>query len=224
MRIRTCLVTALAITAGAITPLLANTAAHAATSSAEVTVVHGIPKTPVDVYLDGKLALNDFVFGAVTKPIALAPGSYSVAIHPHGDSSTSTTPILSTTVKVTAGENASIVANLTAKGAPTLNTFANPTSSLPMGDARVVIRHLADAPGVDVYAGKTKVVSDLVNPLKATLVIPAGKVTVKVDVANTTTTVIGPAVFDFKAGTTTVIYAIGSTAGKTLKVAVQTYS
>ena len=59
--------------------------------------------------------------------------------------------------------------------------------------------------------------------LKATLVIPVGKVTVKVDVANTTTTVIGPATFNFKAGTTTVIYAIGSAAGKTLTVAVQTY-
>ncbi|MGA2805992.1 MAG: hypothetical protein ABSF89_16660, partial [Acidimicrobiales bacterium] len=123
-----------------------------------------------------------------------------------------------------ASENAAIVANLTATGSPTLNVFGDPTSSLPMGDARVIIRHVADAPGVDVYAGNTKVASDLTNPLKATLVIPAGKVTVKVDVANTSTTVIGPATFDFKAGTTTVIYAIGSAAGKTLTVAVQTYS
>ncbi len=83
----------MAITAGAVAPLLVNTAAHAATSSAEVTVVHGIPKTPADVYLDGKLALKDFLLGTVTKPIALAPGSYSVAIRPHAASSTST-PIL----------------------------------------------------------------------------------------------------------------------------------
>lgn len=223
MRIRTCVAAAVAITASTVAPLLVNTAAHASTASAEVTVVHGIPKTPVDVYLDGKLAFNDFVFGTVTKPIALAPGSYAVAIRPHAASSAST-PILSTTVKVTAGEIATIVANLTAKDAPTLHAFADPTSSLPMGDARVIIRHVAYAPGVDVYAGKTRVVSDLINPLEATLVIPAGKVTVKVDVANTTTTVIGPATFNFKAGTTTVIYAIGSAAGKTLTVAVQTYS
>ena len=56
-------------------------------------MVHGIPKTPADVYLDGKLALKDFLLGTVTKPIALAPGSYSVAIRPHAASSTST-PIL----------------------------------------------------------------------------------------------------------------------------------
>ncbi len=186
-------------------------------------MVHAIPKTPVDVYLDGNIALNDFVFGTVTKPIALAPGSYSVAIRPHAASSTSR-PILSTTVKMTPGENATIVANLTATGTPTLNVFGNPTSPLPMGDARVIIPHVADAPGVDVYAGNTKVASGLTNPLKAALVIPAGKVTVKVDVAKTSTPVIGPATFDFKAGTTTVIYAIGNVAGKTLTVAVQTHS
>ena len=222
MRIRTC-IAALAVTAGAVAPLLVNTAAHASTSAAEVTVVHGIPKTPVDVYLDGKLALNDFVFGTVTKPIALVPGSYSVAIRPHAASSTSS-PILSTTVKVISGENATIVANLTAKGTATLSVFGNPTSPLPMGDARVIVRHVADAPGVDVYANNTKVASDLTNPAKATLVIPAGKVTVKVDVTGTTTTVIGPATFEFKAGTTTVVYAIGSAAGKTLTVAVQSYN
>ena len=92
-----------------------------------------------------------------------------------------------------------------------------------MGDARVIVRHVADAPGVDVYAGNTKVVTDLINPNQATLVIPAGKVSVSVDVTGTTTTVIGPATFNFKAGTTTVIYAIGSAAGKTLTVAVQSY-
>ena len=92
-----------------------------------MTVVHTIPKTPVDVYLDGKLALKDFVFGTVTKPIALAPGSYSVAIHPHAASSMSA-PILSTTMKVTAGENAASVTDLNAKGAPSLSVFGNPTS------------------------------------------------------------------------------------------------
>lgn len=223
MRIRTCIAAAVAVTASAVAPLLMNSPAQAASSSAEVTVVHGIPKTPVDIYVDGKLALNDFTFGTVTKPIALAPGSYSIAVRPHKASAESK-PILATTVKVTAGENASIVANLTAKGAPTLTAFRNPTSSLPMGDARVIVRHVADAPGVDVYAGKSKVVFDLTNPRQDTLVIPAGRVTVKVNVSNTTTTVIGPATFNFKVGTTTVIYAIGSAAGKTLTVAVQTYS
>ena len=92
-----------------------------------------------------------------------------------------------------------------------------------MGDARVIVRHLAEAPGVDVYAGTSKVVTDLTNPDQATLVIPAGSVPVSVDVTGTTTTVIGPATFEFKAGTTTIVDAVGSAAGKTLTVATETY-
>ena len=222
MRIRTCL-GAVAVAAVAVSPQLAGNPAQAAVAPAVVTVVHAIPKTPVDVYLDGKLALNDFSFGTVTKPISLAPGSYSVAIRPH-KASAMTKPILATTLKLSAGENASVVADLNAKGTPSLNAFVNPTGSLAMGDARVIIRHLADAPAVDVYAGKTKVVSDLANPHQASLVVPAGKLSIKVDVAGTTTTVIGPAKFVFKAGTTTVVYAIGNASAKSLTVAVESYS
>ncbi len=222
MRIRTCIAAAVAITAGALAPLLVNTAAQAASVPAEVTVVHGIPKTPVDVYVNGKLTLPDFTFDKVAGPLALPAGTYAIAVRPHGASSTSA-PILSQSVALTAGEDASVVANLAASGSPTLSVFANPTAPVAMGDARVIVRHLAEAPGVDVYAETSKVVTDLTNPNQATLVVPAGKISVRVDVTRTTRTVIGPASFNFKAGTTTVIYAIGSAAGKTLAVAVQSY-
>jgi len=46
---------------------------------------------------------------------------------------------------------------------------------------------------------------------------------VSVDVTGTTTTVIGPAMSDFKAGTTTIVDAIGSAAGATLAVATESY-
>jgi hypothetical protein len=222
MHIRTCIAAAVAITAGAFVPFLVNTAAQAASAPAEVTVVHGIPKTPVDVYVNGRLTLPDFTFDKVAGPLALPAGTYAIAVRPHGAASTSA-PILSRSVALTAGEDASIAANLTASGSPTLSVFANPTTPVPMGDARVIVRHLAEAPGVDVYAGTSKVVTNLKNPNQATLVVPAGNVSVSVDVTRTTTTVIRPASFNFKAGTTTVIYAIGSAAGKTLTVAVQTY-
>jgi predicted cupin superfamily sugar epimerase len=203
-------------------PLLLSTPAHAASAPAEVTVVHGIPNTPVDVYVDGKLALPDFTFGSVAGPLALPPGTYAIAIRAHG-AAASSAPVLSQRVAVTSGENASIVADLTASGSPALSVFANPTTSVPVGDARVIVRHLAEAPGVDVYAGTSKVAADLTNPNQATLVVAAGKVAVSVDVTGTTTTVIGPATFHFLAGRTTIIYAIGSAVGKTLTVAVQKY-
>ncbi|MFZ1062405.1 MAG: DUF4397 domain-containing protein [Acidimicrobiales bacterium] len=199
--------------------------AQAAVAKAEVTVVHGIPNTPVDVYANGKILLNDFVFGKVAGPVALTPGKYTLAIRPHG-AAASTTPILSKTISVVGGENASVVANLTATGSPTLSVFANPTTAVAMGDSRIIVRHLAEAPGVDIYAGTTKVATDLTNPHQVTLVIPAANaVPISVDVTGTTTTVIGPANFNFPVGTTTIIYAIGSATASpsTLTVAVQTY-
>ncbi len=218
---RACATVAVALAASA-APLLFSAPAQAGSAPAEVTVVHGIPNTPVDVYVDGKLTLPDFTFGQVAGPLAVPAGTYAIAVRAYKAPSTSA-PILSKSVTVTGGEDASIVANLTASGSPTLSVFANPTMPVPVGDARVIVRHVAEAPGVDVYAGTSKVITDLTNPDQAALVIPAGKVPVSVDVTGTTTTVIGPATFRFLAGRTTVIYAIGSAAGKSLTVAVQRY-
>ena len=184
-------------------------------------MVHGIPNTPV-------ASTSTQASPCPTSPSQVtAPGPARRHV-PHRRAALqrppASTPILYKPVpSVSSGEDASIVADLTASGSPTLSLFADPTTSVPVGDTRVIVRHVAEAPGVDVYAGTSKVVTDLTNPNQAALVIPAGKVPVSVDVTGTTTTVIGPATFHFLAGRTTVVYAIGSAAGKTLTVAVQKY-
>lgn len=224
--IRTRIAAAALALASVATAAVVASPAHAASMSttAEVTVVHGIPNTPVDVYVNGKITLKDFKFGKVAGPLSLAPGKYAIALRAAGAMSTAAA-VLSTSVKVVAGENATIVADLTAKGKPALSVFANPTTMIPSGDTRVIVRHVAEAPGVDVYAGASKVVTDLTNPHQATLTIPAGKLSIKVDVTGTKTTVIGPASFTFAKGKTTIIYAIGNATAKpsTLTVATQSY-
>jgi hypothetical protein len=203
--------------------------AQAATvSSAKVTVVHGIPNTPVTVYADGKVLIKDFKFGNVVGPVSLSPGRYAIAVRAYGTAATSKA-ILATTVKVTAGENATIVANLSATGAPKLSVFANPTSAPPMGDARVIVRHVAEAPGVDVYASATTsaaLVTDLVNGHSATANVPAGSYPISVYATGTKSSpVIGPATLHFAAGKTYIVYAIGSATASpaTITVAEQTY-
>lgn len=216
---------ALATTGGG---LLAATVPAQAAAMAEVTVVHGIPATPVTVYADGKVLIKDFTFGKVVGPVRLAPGRYGIAVRPYGASAMSK-PILSTTVKVTGGEDATIVAHLTAAGKPDLSVFANPTSAPPAGDVRVIIRHLAEAPGVDVYAGATTspaLVTDLVNGKSATVNVPAGSYPISVFATGTTANpVIGPATLTFSAGKTYVVYAIGSATATpaTITVAEQSY-
>ena len=229
MRLRTRLVNVALVAALSATGAFAvSGVASASSAKAEVTVVHGIPNTPVNVYVNNKLTLKDFVFGKVAGPLSLAPGRYSLAVRAYGSAATSK-PILSATVRLTAGENASVVANLTATGTPELSVFANPTAAVMSGDARVIVRHVAEAPGVDVYAGATTspaVITDLLNGKSATVTVPAGTYPISVYATGMTTSpVLGPDSLTFAAGQTYIIYAIGSATASpaTITVAEQKY-
>ncbi len=210
----------LTLAAGAGTAVVAP--ASAATGDATVTVVHGIPKTPVDVYANGSKILSDFTFKTVSSPLRLPTGSYTIDLRKAGSPATSK-PVLSATEQVTAGENATIVAALTAAGTPELVAFGNDTSTVPAGDGRLVVRHVAAAPAVDVYAGGKKVISGLVNGKEAALTVPAGTVSAKVTLAGQTAAVLGPLNVPVTAGMGTVVYAIGSASGKTLTAVTQQY-
>lgn len=70
-----------------------------------MTIVHGIPNTPVDVYANGTKILSDFTFKHVAGPLQLPPGSYTVDLRKAGSSATST-PVLTATEQVAAGDNA----------------------------------------------------------------------------------------------------------------------
>ena len=124
---------------------------------------------------------------------------------------------------MTAGENATIVAGLTASGTPVLTAFANDTSAAGTGKGRLVVRHVAEAPAVDVYAGGSKVISGLASGQQQALDVPAGTVSAKVTLAGQTAAVLGPVNVPVTAGMGTVVYAIGSAAGHTLTAATQQY-
>ena len=231
MRLRTRVsATSLAVLTSTAGAVIATVPAHAASmpTTAQVTIIHGIPKVPVTVYANGKALIKDFKFGTVVGPVSLTPGKYALAIRPFGAAST-TTPLLAASVSVVAGENATVVAKLTAAGKPTLSVFANPTSTVPMGMARVIVRHTAQAPGVDVYAGPTSkapLISNLRNGKSATATVPSGTYRISVYAHGTMTKpAIGPATFHFAAGTTYIVYVIGSatTMPATITVAVQKY-
>ena len=133
------------------------TPAGAQASNGTVTVIHGIPGLTVDVYVNGKLTLEDFAPDTVTAPLELPAGTYQIAIRP-ANAAADSTPVLAGSATLPAGANASIVAHLDASGQPKLTVFVNDTSSLAAGNARLVVRHTAAAPAVDVLAnGKPRV-------------------------------------------------------------------
>jgi hypothetical protein len=213
---------AAALTIGLAPVALVAGTATAAGGTAKVTVVHGIPDTDVDVYVDGKKALPDFKFKTVTDQIALPAGSHDIAVRKAGDAS-SAKPILTTKATLNSGDNATIVANLKADGSPTLTAFANPTTAVPSAMGRLVVRHTAAAPAVDVLAGGKPVIEKLTNPNEKALMVPKGTVQASVAAAGTTDPVIGPLPIELKGASTTIVYAIGSLKDKNLTAVVQTY-
>ncbi len=224
-RMRVAIMAVMAAIAGVLTGglSLAGVAGAVSPGYASVTVVHGIPNTPVDVYVNGTDVLPNFTYKTVSPALSVPPGTYAVAVRPAGASATSA-PILSATETLTANENATIVANLDPAGNPELTTFANPTTPTPAGDATVIVRHTAEAPAVDVYAGSTKIISSLTNPNQASLNVPASTVPVSVTAAGGNTPVIGPLSLPLVAGHVYVAYAVGSLGGGTLTAVLQSYA
>jgi hypothetical protein len=212
---RTILVVALAAAALAFSALPSS-----AGGTGTVTVIHGIPGVTVDVYVDGNLALEDFAPLTVTDPIDLPAGDHTIDIRPAGALDTDP-PIITGSASLPAGANASLVAHLTEAGDPTLGVFVNDLAATPAGEGRLVVRHTAAAPAVDVLAGGSPVIESLANPDEATLTLPAGTVSASVAAAGTTEPVIGPADVPVVAGEVTVVYAIGSLEEETLTVVTQ---
>lgn len=221
MQVRPLVLAAGLVAVGVAGPVLPAVTASAA-SGATVTVVHGIPKTPVDVYVDGKRALADFRFTTVTPPLSLPAGSHALAVRKAG-AAASSAPLLTATASLTAGANVTVVAHLTAAGKPILTPYVN-TVTTPAGKGRIVVRHDAAAPAVDVRAGGTVVVSGLTNPQSRTLTLPPGSVSADVVLAGKSAPVIGPVALQVTAGMTTVVYAIGSASDGSLTAVTQRIS
>ncbi|MFC0005748.1 DUF4397 domain-containing protein [Micromonospora siamensis] len=199
----------------------AATATPAFAASSKVSVVHGIPDTPVDVYVNGKKTLNNFKPGTVAGPLTLPEGEYDITLTKPGEAIDKA--ILKVDdAEVPGGANISLAAHLSADGKPEITPFVNDTSKVGAGKARLIVRHTAAAPAVDVRAGGKPVFENLTNPKEAKADVDAGTVKADVVLAGTDTVAIGPADLDLKEGTATIVYAIGSAKDKNLGVVAQT--
>lgn len=201
---------------------LAGTASAAATGTATVSVLHAVPGLTVDVYANGTALIPGFTPGTLTDPQQLPSGSYDLAVYAAGSDPATTQPAISANgVQVPAGANVTVVAHLDAQGTPVLTPFVNSPEQLRAGEAQLTVRHVAAAPAVDVRAGGTPVLSNLVNPGEAGTTVPAGTVSADVTLAGTDTVAIGPADLTLPEGTQTIVYAWGSAQDQNLALATQ---
>lgn len=208
---------------GMITALgLALPAGAATAQEAQLSVLHAIPDTPVDVYVNGELTLDNFAPGDLAGPLALPAGDYEVALTAP-DAADASAPILGpATLTLEGGANYTAVAYLTAAGDPGLNLFTNDISQTAPGQGRLTVRHTAAAPAVDILAGGSPVIQNLANPDEAKLDLAAGTVSAAVALAGTTDPVIGPTDVAIQEGVNTILYAWGSAEDGNLAIAAQT--
>jgi hypothetical protein len=202
---------------------LAATPAQAA-SPAQVSVLHAVPGATVDVYVNGKRLLKNFKPGTLTDPTMLPAGSYDLKVVKAGDGASGKAVVEAKGVKVPAGANITVVAHLDASGDPALTPYVNDVSRIPAGQARLIVRHDAAAPTVDVRANGQPVFTKLTNPKQKSAEVPAGTVKADVVISGTKKVAIGPASLNLKEGTTTIVYAWGSAKDGNLKLAVQKIS
>jgi hypothetical protein len=199
--------------------LVTTGAALANDATGTVTVIHGVPGLTVDVYVNGQLTLPGFEPGTVTDPLQLPVGDYEIIIVPAGGDPSN--PAISGSATVTAGLNASVVAHLTEAGAPTLSVFVNDVSAIMDDTARLVVRHTAAAPAVDVALfddddadadDLVEVIEDLANPNEAQVEVPEDDYAVTISPAGSDVPVFGPVEVELEDEVSHIFYAVGSLA------------
>lgn len=200
-----------------------------AQSGATVMLLHGIPGTPVDVYVDGGAVIEGFQPADMQDLSSFAGQSLAnVQVVPEGGDPATDAVIEIPSLDVPASGNWTVVAHLQEDGTPTLTPFENDTSAIAAGEGRITVRHTAQAPAVDIVVAGERPFTGLSNPNEVSADLPAGPLPAEIapaggDPIASVADLIGqePAVTE---GTNTILYAVGSLEGGTFDIYVQAIS
>lgn len=183
-------------------------AATAPAQDATLTALHGVPNlpAPVTVLVNGSPAFS-FAYGEQVGPLALAAGPYTLDVQLNGST------ILSATANLAAGTDYSAIAHLDAGGTPRLALFTNDLSPLSLPQARLLVRHTAQAPAVDVVLEQGGAVvgtlANLTNGQEAAVAVAPGRYAARLNVAGTGTTAFGPVEVVLEDGYVYGLFAVG---------------
>jgi hypothetical protein len=191
--------------------------AAGAQDAARIHLIHGIPDTDVDVAAGGDVVIPEFSFGD-TQDLSSFAGSTLPGVQ-----------VLLTgtdTVAIDVGDlalpdtgNITAIAHLDAEGTPTVSIFSNDTSEIAAGNGRLVVRHTAAAPAVDILANGSVAFSNVANGAEGAADLPVGTISATVvPTGATEPVVIGPADLPVAEGTSLTVYAVGSLDGDSLTV------
>ena len=191
-----------------------------AQSAADLTLVHGIPGTTVDLSVDGTIVIDAFVPGSLANISSFAGQTLqNVTVTDDATGDIVIGPVASLVIPDSGSY--SIVAHLDATGVAVLSTFENNAEPTATGEARLTLRHTAEAPAVDLIIGDQRPIVGATNGQSAELELPAGSLT-DAQLAPTGDVAIAEiATLDLAANTNTIVYAVGSVDDDTLDFVVQ---
>jgi len=210
------IVAGFALAAGFVAPASAISA-----TTADLYVFHGIPDTPVDVWVNGEVKVPDFQPGTFAGPLDLPAGDYEVVLT--APDAPITDPALGP-VTLTLGADTSYTAAafLDADGEPTAKLFTNDVATTNAGEGRLTVRHTAAAGAVDIVANGAAAFSNVVNGAEGTANLPVGTVVASVTAPGTLEpALIGPADVPIQDGVLTIGYAWGGPEAESLALASQ---
>jgi hypothetical protein len=190
----------------------------AQTGATRIHLINGIPDTNLDIEIDGEVAVTDFAFRDTQDLSRL--GGQSLTGFVVRDAASSEVIVDAGEIVLPASGNVTVMVHLTLDGSPSVAIFDNDISQLEPGQSRLVIRHLAAAPPVDVLAAGEVVFEGLANGQEVSADLPAGEVgdATLVPAGEDGPVIIGPADLPLLEGVLLIVYGLGSIEGDTMTV------
>jgi hypothetical protein len=186
-----------------------------------LTVIHGIPGLPAPVEVFANNAkLFSFDFPEVRGPLTVPEGTYDLEVRLQGS------PVLGAKAVVKNGDDLTVVAHLKETSGIDLALFVNPRAPIAANQSRLVVRHLANAPTVDIrlfdLGGEAAFVPGLSNPNQISADVPSGFYLAYLYPAGQPNAVVGPVALDLTTGLSYMIHAVGDLGGGSFRLVVET--
>lgn len=174
----------------------------------------GLGGFPVTVCVNNDIIDDDFRTGEVIGPVELPAGTYEAEVFAGTVANCDGTPAIAASIPVTAGTNATAMAYwaVGAEQGPSLALLPNPVDCTEAGEGRVVARHAAGAPPVDVLADGSPLFTGLANGEQDSADVPAGTYSVDV-IVPPDTPVLEDIPLTVTEGQVSIAYVIGNVDG-----------
>ncbi|MCB2411626.1 DUF4397 domain-containing protein [Demequina sp. TTPB684] len=176
-----------------------------------LTAVNALPDTAIDLYNQDEILVDDFEPGTVVGPMPIEPGEIEVtAAAP--DAPDNLTPIIGPALtSLEEGGHVSVVAYLTDEGVPALASFEEDVKPTVVTDgARLVVRHVASAPAVDVLVDGTALASGVMSGDDVAEEVTAGDYALSVASAETGEELLSSGTLTLETDQVTTVYVYGS--------------